>query len=140
MEDLFSKLRIQVEKLFKWDESLKKELLIFCPKLIDDFFISKNTIYTNPIENYSNFINNNLDPVTQHFLKIFPDLDNSYKVINKIFIDNKSIIDSLIYKIVIKEKSINNDNNNENEMQFVSYKKPVMLPKYGYSFQYDKYS
>ena len=37
LEDLFSKMRIQVEKLFKWDESLKKELLIFCPKLFDDF-------------------------------------------------------------------------------------------------------
>ena len=135
LEDLFSKMRIQVEKLFKWDESLKKELLIFCPKLIDDFFISKHTIYNNPMENYSNFINNNLDPVTQHFLKIFPDLDNSYKVINKIFIENKSIIDSLSYKILIKKDSIII----ENEKQFVSYKNPVMIPKYGYSFQYDKF-
>ena len=137
LEDLFSKMRIQVEKLFKWDESLKKELLIFCPKLFDDFYISKSTIYTYPMENFSNFINNKIDPVTQHFLKIFPELDNSYKVINKIYIDNKSIIDSLIYKILIKENSINKEN--ENEQQFLSNKKPVMIPKYGYLFQYDKF-
>lgn len=137
LEDLFSKMRVQVEKLFKWDESLKKELLIFCPKLYDDFYISKSTIYTYPMENFSNFINNKLDPVTQHFLKIFPELDNSYKVINKIYIDNKSIIDSLIYKILIKENNINNEN--ENDQQFLSNKKPVMIPKYGYLFQYDKF-
>ena len=57
-EELFSKMKIQVEKLFKWDEGIKKDLLIFCPKLIDDFYISKNTIYTNPMENYGNYINN----------------------------------------------------------------------------------
>ena len=75
--------------------------------------------------------------MTQHFLKIFPELDNSYKVINKIYIDNKSIIDSLIYKILIKKNNINNEN--ENEQQFLSNKKPVMIPKYGYLFQYDKF-
>ena len=136
LEDLFSKMRIQIEKLFKWDEAIKKELLIFCPKLVDDFYLSKNTIYTNPMENFSNYIHNKLDPVTQHFLKIFPELDNSYKLINKIYIDNKIIIDSLIYKILIKK---NNKNINENENQFFSYKNPVMIPKYGYLFQYDKY-
>ena len=136
LEDLFSKMRIQIEKLFKWDEAIKKELLIFCPKLIDDFYISKNTIYTNPMENFSNYIHNKLDPVTQHFLKIFPELDNSYKLVNKIYIDNKIIIDSLIYRILTRKK--NNNNENENESQFLPYKNPVMIPKYGYLFQYDK--
>ena len=140
-EDLFSKMRKQIEKLFKWDEAIKNELLIFCPKLVDDFYISKSTIYTNPMENFSNYINNKLDPVTQHFLKIFPELDNSYKLINKIYIDNKLIIDSLIYKILTRKnknnKQINNEKDNENE--FFSLKKPVMIPKYGYLFQYDKY-
>ena len=137
LEELFSKMRIQIEKLFKWDEAIKKELLVFCPKLFDDFYLSKNTIYTYPMENFSNFIYNQEDPVTQHFLKIFPELDNSYKIINKIFIDNKLIIESLVYKILIKEK--NNNNENENESQFFSCRKPVMIPKYGYLFQYDKY-
>ena len=138
LEDLFSKMRIQIEKLFKWDESIKKELLIFCPKLLEDFYISKNTIYTNPMENFSNYIHNKLDPVTQYFLKIFPELDNSYKLIHKIYIDNKSIIDSLIYRILEKENK-NNNNENENERQFCDLKKPVVIPKYGYIFQYDKY-
>ena len=145
LEELFSKMRIQIEKLFKWDEAIKKELLIFCPKLFDDFYIAKNTIYTNPMENFSNYIQNKLDPVTQHFLKIFPELDNSYKLINKIYIDNNLIINSLIYKILTRtnksqNKLNNNINNiNENDKQFFSYKKPVMIPKYGYLFQYDKY-
>ncbi len=138
LQDLFSKMKIQIEKLFKWDERIKEELLIFCPKLVDDFYISKNTIYTYPMENFSNFIHNEFDPVTQHFLKIFPELDNSYKLINKIFIDNKLIIESLIYKILIKENKNNNKENN-NEKSFLSYKKPVIIPKYGYLFQYDKY-
>ena len=137
LEELFSKMRIQIEKLFKWDESIKKELLVFCPKLFDDFYLSKNTVYTHPMENFSNFLYKQEDPVTQHFLKIFPELDNSYKLINKIYIDNKTIIESLIYKILINEK--NNNNENENEKNFFAFKKPVMIPKYGYLFQYDKY-
>ena len=141
LEDLFSKMRIQIEKLFKWDEAIKKELLILCPKLIDDFYVSKNTIYTNPMENFSNYIHNKLDPVTQHFLKIFPELDNSYKVVNKIYIDNKSIIESLIYKILLNKNNNNkiHENENENECFFISSKNPVLIPKYGYLFQYDKY-
>ena len=140
LEDLFSKMRIQIEKLFKWDEAIKKDLLIFCPKLFDDFYIAKNTIYTNPMENFSNYIHNKLDPVTQHFLKIFPELDNSYKLINKIYIDNKLIIDSLIYKILTRaNKSQNNINNiNETDKYFFSSQKPVLIPKYGYIFQIDK--
>ena len=137
LEDLFSKMRIQIEKLFKWDEAIKKELLIFCPKLVDDFYISKNTIYTNPMENFSNYIHNKLDPVTQHFLKIFTELDNSYKLVNKIYIDNKLIIDTLIYRFLLKKDK--NKKINENETQFLPYKNPVMIPKYGYLFQYDKY-
>ena len=39
------------------------------------------------MENFANYINNKLDPVTDYFLKIFPELDNSYKLINKIYID-----------------------------------------------------
>ena len=141
LEDLFSKMRIQIEKIFKWDEAIKKELLIFCPKLFDDFYIAKNTIYTNPMENFSNYIHNKLDPVTQHFLKIFPELDNSYKLINKVYIDNKLIIDSLIYKILTRANKCQNNLNNINETDkyFFSAQKPVMIPKYGYSFQYDKY-
>jgi len=133
LEELFSKMRLQVEKLFKWEEAIKKELLIFCPKIIDDFNISKNTIYTHPMENYSNFMYDILDPVTQHFLKIFPELDNSYKVINKICIDNKTIMDSLIYRILLKK------NDKENGNLFFQNKNPVMIPKYGYLFQYDKF-
>ena len=138
LEELFSKMRIQVEKLFKWDEAIKNELLIFCPKLIKDFYTSKNTIYTNPMENFSNYIHNELDPVTQHFLKIFPELDNSYKLINKIYIDNKLILESLIYQILIKKNKNNNDAD-ENKKKLFLNKDPVMIPKYGYLFQYDKY-
>ena len=136
LEELFSKMKIQIDKLFKWDESIKKQLLVFCPKLVNDFYISKNTIYTNPMENFSNYIHNKIDPVTQHFIKIFPELDNFYKLINKIYIDNKLIIESLVYKILIK-KNINIEN--ENDKQFFEYKKPIMIPKYGYLFQYDKF-
>ena len=136
LEELFSKMKIQIDKLFKWDESIKKQLLVFCPKLVNDFYIAKNTIYTNPMENFSNYIHNKIDPVTQHFIKIFPELDNFYKLINKIYIDNKLIIESLVYKILIK-KNINIEN--ENDKQFFEYKKPIMIPKYGYLFQYDKF-
>ena len=59
-EELFSKMKLQVDKLFKWADGIKKDLLVFCPKLIDDFYISKNTIYTYPMENYSNYINNKI--------------------------------------------------------------------------------
>ena len=38
-EDVVTKIKNQVNKLFKWDEGIKKDLLIFCPKLIDDFYI-----------------------------------------------------------------------------------------------------
>jgi hypothetical protein len=89
------------------------------------------------MENFSNFIYNKEDPVTQHFLKIFPELDNSYKLINKIYIDNKLKIESLIYKILIKETK--NINQKENERNIFQSKKPVMIPKYGYLFQYDKF-
>ena len=100
-------MKVQVDKLFKWDEGIKKDLLIFCPKLIDDFYISKNTIYTYPMENYSNYINNKVDPITQHFLKIFPELDYTFKLVNKIYIDNISTIESLTYYILKKTQSLN---------------------------------
>ena len=45
-EELFSKIKSQVDKLFKWDEGIKNDLLDFCPKLIDDFYLSKSN---NPI-------------------------------------------------------------------------------------------
>ena len=41
LEDLFSKMWMQKEKLFKWYEAIKNELLIFCQKLVEDFYISK---------------------------------------------------------------------------------------------------
>ena len=137
-EELFSKMKIQVEKLFKWDEGIKKDLLIFCPKLIDDFYISKNTIYTNPMENYGSYINNETDPITQHFLKIFPELDYSFKLINKIYIDNISTIDSLRYIILKKTQEMNNIENTLKN-PFFTEKNPALIPKLGYAFNYNKY-
>ena len=113
-EELFSKMKAQVDKLFNWNEGIKKDLLIFCPKLTDDFYISKNTIYTYPMENYSNFIHNKIDPITQHFLKVLPELDYSFKLINKIYIDNISTIESLTYYILKKSLS-----NNENQIKLI---------------------
>ena len=137
-EELFSKMKVQVDKLFKWDEGIKKDLLIFCPKLIDDFYISKNTIYTYPMENYSNFINNKVDPITQHFLKIFPELDYTFKLVNKIYIDNISTIESLTYYILKKTQSLNQiDSKISNP--FFDQKNPVLIPKFGYLFSFDKY-
>ena len=137
-EELFSKMKAQVDKLFKWDEEIKKDLLIFCPKLIDDFYISKNTIYTYPMENYSNYINNKIDPITQYFLKIVPELDYSYKLINKTFIENVTTIDSLKY-CILKKTQTNNKINNKNETPFFTPKNPVLIPKFGYLFSFDKY-
>lgn len=114
-------MKAQVDKLFKWDEEIKKDLLIFCPKLIDDFYISKNTIYTYPMENYSNYINNKIDPITQYFLKIVPELDYSYKLINKTFIENVTTIDSLKY-CILKKTQTNNKINNKNETPFLPQK------------------
>ena len=137
-EELFSKMKSQVDKLFKWDEGIKKDLLIFCPKLIDDFYISKNTIYTYPMENYSSYINNKEDPITQHFLKIFPELDYSFKLVNKIYIDNVSTIESLTYYILKKNQSINQINSSFSN-PFFEAKNPVLIPKFGYLFSFEKY-
>ena len=139
-EELFSKMKAQVDKLFNWNEGIKKDLLIFCPKLTDDFYISKNTIYTYPMENYSNFIHNKIDPITQHFLKVLPELDYSFKLINKIYIDNISTIESLTYYILKKSLS-NNENqiNITNSNLFFVQKNPVLIPKFGYLFNFDKY-
>ena len=55
------------------------------------------------MENFPNYINNKLVPATQYFLIILPELDKSFKLRNKIYIDNKLIIDSLIYKILTRK-------------------------------------
>ena len=137
-EELFSKMKLQIDKLFKWDDGIKKDLLIFCPKLIDDFYISKNTIYTHPMENFSNFINNKADPITQHFLKIFPELDYTFKLINKIYFENIKTIESLTYYIIQKTQSINQLSSNLSNPFFIK-KNPVLVPKFGYLFSFDKY-
>ena len=137
-EELFSKMKKQIDKLFKWDENIKKDLLMFCPKLLDDFHVSKNTIYTYPMENYSNYISNKMDPITQHFLKIFPELDYSFKLVNKIYIDNISTIESLTYCILKKSQTSNQNQINISNPFFIP-KNRVLIPKFGYLFNFDKY-
>jgi WD40 repeat protein len=136
-EDVIKKIKNQVNKLFKWDEGIKKDLLIFCPKLIDDFYISKSTLYTNPMENYVNF-NNKSDPVIQRFLKIYPELDYSFKLINKIYFENITAINSLEYYILKNPKS-QNQIEAENSNPLSVLKNPVLIPKFGYKFSFDKY-
>ena len=136
-EDMLSKIKNQVDKLFKWDEGIKKDLLIFCPKLIDDFYISKSTIYTNPMENYAN-CNYKMEPVVQRFLKIFPELDYSFKLINKIYLENITAINSLTYCILKKPKS-QNQIEAENNNPFFIPKNQILIPKFGYKFSFDKY-
>ena len=137
-EELFSKIKSQVDKLFKWDEGIKNDLLDFCPKLIDDFYLSKNTIYTYPMENYSNFIYNEMDPITQYFLKVFPELDYSFKLINKIYFENIATIDSITYNIIKSSQSLIQIKNESSNPFFIP-KNPVLIPKFGYTFSYDKY-
>ena len=136
-EEWISKIKKQVDKLFKWDEGIKKDLLTFCPKLVDDFYISKSTIYTNPMENYVNF-NNKSDPVIQWFLKVFPELDYSFKLINKIYLESIEAINSVSYSILKRPKTLIQIEEENNNPLFVP-KNPVLIPKFGYKFSFDKY-
>ena len=120
-EDVITKIKNQVNKLFKWDEG----------------YISKNTVYTNPMENYVNF-NNKSDPVIQRFLKIYPELDYSFKLTNKIYFENITSINSLEYYILKKPKS-QNQIEAENNNPLSVLKNPVLIPKFGYKFSFDKY-
>ena len=71
LEEIFSKLKQQINKLFSYKESLKNQLQVLYPKLYDDFYISKNTIYTNPMENFKNFIHDTKEnSITQHLINI----------------------------------------------------------------------
>ena len=47
------------------------------------------------------------DPVIQRFLKIYPELDYSFKLTNKIYFENITSINSLEYYILKKPKSQN---------------------------------
>ena len=60
------------------------------------------------MDNYSNYINNKVDPITQHFLKIIPELDYTFKLVNKIYIDMELLQDfklgALLSTVTVKEE------------------------------------
>ena len=72
-----------------------------------------------------------MEPVVQRFLKIFPELDYSFKLINKIYLENITAINSLTYCILKKPKS-QNQIEAENNNPFFIPKNQILIPKFGY--------
>lgn len=136
MEEVFVKIKQQIKKLYEWDKNLQNELIIFGQKLFDDFYMSKHTIYFSPMENFSNFNHNKDDLVTSLFIKMLPEIDNIYKLMNKLAYDNKKIIDSYVYKNIINQNYMNDNGGGEDLL--LSIKNPVIMPKFGYLFEYAK--
>ena len=87
------------------------------------------------MENFQNFINNTKEnSITQHLINIFPDLDSSYKILNKILTENKSKIETLITKIITN----NNYQNFENENNILPSNTISHITNYGFLFKYNK--